>query len=444
MAIATTVVPDVTPTSSASAAPVWASALVGLQAVAAEVDYDVLGLPRFPVWIVVFMMPIPLLALRSPQLLTLLWRRPHRAATVWLGWCALTTAWSVVPVSSARTMLTIIGLWTTAAWYTANFGFTRFARVYLAAMAMFMTAGFVRDLIIVLDAETVHRFDGFGLHATDVGRIALITVVIATVQLVDRLSRSWIVWWGLAIGLVTLVATGTRTTLIALVICLLVISLRTVGPGRTFLIGLVMAAAVAVAISFIPDPGKFVSRDENAQDISSINGRVTIWSVAIDSTLDAPVGGSGVAAGELLFPQASQRGELPILIQHAHNMVLELSMTTGLVGLTLFVLAITSYLAASRTPGGRLSAVVLLAIILAGVAEAVLGRSTATYLVLAALFTERVDAGSSVAAITTRRPVGPHSPVTPHHARRTRVVGRHVDRQIFPGTEEDGKLGIDG
>lgn len=384
--------PSVRPTgvaAAASRAPWWASLLIGLQAIASEIDYDAVGVRRLPVLVLICMAPLPLLALRSPGLLTMLWARPHRAATIWLGWCLLTIAWSVVPGSSARSMLAILGLWVTAAWYTSSYGFTRFARVITIATSAFLTAGVIRDLTIVLDAESVHRFDGYGLHATDVGRIALVLLVLCVIRIVDRVDRSWSTWWGLGIGSITLVATGTRTTMIAFVICLLVISLRTLGVSRTLLVGASMAAAVVVAFSFIPDPGEFVSRDENAQDISSINGRLTIWTVALNAIEDRPIGGHGFAAGELVFPLASQDGRLPILIEHAHDLPLEIGMTTGLVGLTLFVLSLVSHLGAPRAIDGRLAGVVVLAILLSGVTEAALGRPTMLYLVLAALTTQR-------------------------------------------------------
>ncbi len=371
-------------------APLWASLLLAAQAIAAEIDYDVIGVRRLPIVVLILMTPIALVALRSPTLPRALWSRPVRGFTIAIAWGLLTIAWSVVPSSTTRAMLSIVGLFVFAVWYVTEFGFARFTHVYVGSMAGVLTAGFIRDLIIVLGSDTIHRFDGYGVHATDLARLALVTVVLATVQIVERISRHWVMWWGLVIGTVSLVATGTRTTLIALVLCLFVVSWRTLGLGRTVLIGVVMAAGLAVAFSSVPDPSKFVARDEQGRDITSVSGRLTIWSVAVDLTRDSPVVGHGVASGELLFPRASAAGDLPVLIiSHAHNMLLEITVTQGLIGLALTGIALTGYFTARAAPDGRLSSVILIAILLSGVTEAILGRPSALYLVIGALYAER-------------------------------------------------------
>ncbi len=373
-------------------APAWAVLLVALQAIVTEIDFGLIGIPRFPVVFVTCMLPIPLLLLRAPGLFELTTRRPLRAMCAWLLWGMATTLWSVVPVTTARSSLAIACVFATGVWFSSTYGVARLVRVYTIAMTVFLTSGFIRDLVTVLDEDTVHRFRGFGFQATDVGRLALVTLVLSVIQIVERTARDVWTWSALGIATVTLVATGTRTTLIAAVICLFVISWRRLGIARTLMFGVAMVGAVVIATTIIPDPSDFVSREENAQDINSLNGRRTIWSVAIDITADRPIAGHGVESGELTFPLASARGELPILINHAHNLFLEITTTQGLVGLALFLGAIGSFLAARRAPGGDLSGVLLLAIVLGGVTEAALGRPTALYLVLAAIFAERAMA----------------------------------------------------
>ena len=377
---------------SVPSAPAWAVLLVALQAIVTEIDFGLIGIPRFPVAFAICMLPIPFLLLRAPGLFELLSRRPLRAMCAWLVWGMATTLWSVVPISTARASLCIACVFATGVWFSSTYGVARLFRVYTMSMMVFLMVGFVRDLVEVLDEDTVHRFRGFGFQATDVGRLSLVTLLLCVIQISERTARDRWTWCALATATVTLAATGTRTTLIAAVICLFVISWRRLGIARTLMFGVAMVGAVVIATSVIPDPSDFVSREENAQDINSLNGRRTIWSVAIDITGDRPIAGHGVESGELTFPLASARGELPILINHAHNLFLEITTTQGLVGLALFLGAIGSYLAARRAPGGDLSGVLLLAIVLGGVTEAALGRPTALYLVLAAIFTERAMA----------------------------------------------------
>ena len=283
--------------------PVWAIGLIGLQAILGSVDFELLGMAPAPWVIAACMMPLAFLVVRSHRLVETLWTPPLRASTIWLFWSSLSVVWSITRVTTAGAVLATLGLWTTAVWFTSEFGFARFSRAYTGAMAVFLTAGFIRDITVLFDAGTVHRFAGYSLHPNNLSQIALITVLLSTIQLVERLHRSFLTWWSLVIGLLALVATGTRSALLALVVCLFVIALRRLGLTRTILIGLALAASVMVAISMIPDPGDFVTRDENAQDLSSINGRKTIWSVALRATVDAPVLGNGVSSGQFLFPR---------------------------------------------------------------------------------------------------------------------------------------------
>lgn len=370
-------------------APFWATVLLIAQAIACELDYGKLGIPRFPVTVVTCLAPIPLLAWRSERLIDVLRRPPQRAAVLWLAWCTLTIAWSVVPRSTTVATATVIGLWATATWFTATYGFARFARVFTIAMCVFLTAGLVRDLRVLSQNASLHRFDGYGVFATDIGRVALLTAVLCVMQLTDRKARGPIVWWGLSVSVLALVLTGTRTTMIGLVVCLLVIAWKTIGPGRTVAVALAAAAVVAVAFSFIPEPTEFVSHDDDGQDFTSVNGRIEIWSATVDAIEVRPAQGYGVLAGELVLPLASQAGDLPILVTHAHNMVLELVMTTGMIGFALFVVAIVSLLRSPRAPVDRSSGVLVLAMLFSGITEAGFGRPSVLYLLLAAVATER-------------------------------------------------------
>ena len=90
-----------------------------------------------------------------------------------------------------------------------------------------------------------------------------------------------------------------------------------------------------------------------------------------------------------MLPLASQAGDLPILVTHAHNMVLELVMTTGMIGFALFVVAIVSLLRSPRAPVDRSSGVLVLAMLFSGITEAGFGRPSVLYLLLAAVATER-------------------------------------------------------
>lgn len=370
--------------------PRWAVLLLAVQAVVSSIEFDLIGTPATPWVVAACIAPLFFVAARAGGLPQIMAVPSYRAATAWLLWSTASLAWSIVPVLTAGAMLAILGTWLTATWFVLTYGFQAFARVYTGAMALFLTAGFVRDVGILANAGTVHRFAGFGLHPNNLAHAALFTMLLSIVLIVEFRKRTRWTWWSLSISTLALAATGSRTAIIAAFVALSMMASRRLGLARTAMIGLGFAAAIVAVISLVPEPSQIVTRDENTRDLSSVNGRSAIWPVAVRATLESPIAGHGVSASELIFSQANRRGELTLSnITTAHNMLLEISLTTGIVGLALFLLMLASYAITRPASRAGLTGTVVMAMLIAGTTEAVLSWRSSSFLVLGALITER-------------------------------------------------------
>lgn len=90
------------------------------------------------------------------------------------------------------------------------------------------------------------------------------------------------------------------------------------------------------------------------------------------------------------------------IVDHAHDMWLEVTVGQGSIGLALTIVALVSYAATRPDRASRFSGIVLFGIIVAGLTERVFGRPTGLYSVIAALFTGKALVGLPTVARVRR------------------------------------------
>jgi O-antigen ligase len=126
-------------------------------------------------------------------------------------------------------------------------------------------------------------------------------------------------------------ASRSRTGFVVLVAGLLVCALYLLRiPGRSIMTGLflfglttLVAGVIALSPDFTSALIQSFTRGQDEANIMGLDGRVSIWSLAIKAFHQSPIVGSGY-------------GTYPIWIGssgHFHNMFIELMVTTGLAGL---------------------------------------------------------------------------------------------------------------
>jgi len=136
----------------------------------------------------------------------------------------------------------------------------------------------------------------------------------------------------------TLLLTNNKGAMIALVVC---ISCVYVIERRSFFrLALLVAAAAALTI-IVSLYGEalfaFISRSGSSDEVASATGRDRIWSVVIEMWLNEPIFGYGWGASLTILPT---HPALTRAAASAHNLYLEILFASGIVGLSVFVIAL--------------------------------------------------------------------------------------------------------
>jgi O-antigen ligase len=100
----------------------------------------------------------------------------------------------------------------------------------------------------------------------------------------------------------------------------------------------VLLLGAVVAIPAGDEVLKLVSRSGDVGEITSMTGRSTIWHAIPALVETRPWTGYGYASSIVVLPEHER--EVGFLTTHAHNLALQLLLTTGWVGLGLFSLTI--------------------------------------------------------------------------------------------------------
>lgn len=112
---------------------------------------------------------------------------------------------------------------------------------------------------------------------------------------------------------------------------------------------------------------KLVSRSGSVSEITSFTGRTEIWHAVWQLAAAEPWMGYGYASSVFVLPQhASQIG---FATSHAHNLILQLLLTTGWIGVALFILSIISIGLRAATQRDRIIFAMLLFVIFNGITE---------------------------------------------------------------------------
>jgi O-antigen ligase len=156
-----------------------------------------------------------------------------------------------------------------------------------------------------------------------------------------RSTRS--AWW-IGYGLVALVAAGINLSgsRVALVGGILVTAVGLIRTDLRRSLGVLAAVAFGLAASWTLVPNSGASRVAGDQASSGLVPRIETWKVGGEALLDRPVLGWGpgrwmeaTAPGTTLRQSTTERAES--VYTHAHNLVAEQAVTTGVVGLLLLL-----------------------------------------------------------------------------------------------------------
>jgi O-antigen ligase len=303
-----------------------------------------------------------------------MWRRSNRAAVsrtlrplaIFVCWAIASCLWSPLPAFSAGQALTVFALFLLAtamalAWRPhrhtsailkhASLAFMLVCATLLAVHVMSPGASPFQRLSESDSAGAVGVF-----HPTMAGGTASLGIVLVTAcRLMGRWPWTRVLFWpALGVFSIVVVLAASRT---AMVLAVLLTALLFCFAGDRKRVGaLVLTTSLAGILYPIVDPGleaaqrviassfDYARRGESTASLRSLTGRTELWAVLQQSFVQSPVIGHG-------YFVTSETGRIDVWAgpgnRSAHNIFLQVAVTTGLVGLVLFVAGLWRLIAAA-------------------------------------------------------------------------------------------------
>ncbi len=320
------------------------------------------------------------------------------------NWIGAWVAWSVVGAmfspSAGRSLI-----------FTASFAVVALAARRLTChrprfTAAAMLAGLVTFVMVSLATRVLGyssvsvrsgRLTMLSLEANQFGRMASfgafagLYLAVTARHLVVRVAGAT----AAAAALAAVAMTGSRTGFLATSVALLVLLL--VFRNRTVVVVLGAAGLVAAVLLSVTNVGQSalgsLTRDSNAGNgaIGTLTGRTEIWPVVAEAIGEHPLSGHGFGVDTLILSPRSV--QINFVVEHAHNALLHLLLTTGAVGTLLFLLALAAAVRRAPSSARPWLAVIVSYLLIAGVAEALFRNPDIT--LVGVVFALTLAAGSS-------------------------------------------------
>ncbi|MFO0388908.1 MAG: O-antigen ligase family protein [Alphaproteobacteria bacterium] len=228
------------------------------------------------------------------------------------------------------------------------------------------------------------RLSGITGTANACGYIAAMALL-ALYYYRKHLSRLGISYWlCITINLAGLLMSNSRTAIAALILSLLIASIITATTARLAGIFLcICIALIALASLDMESVFQMLSRSGDANEIMSGTGRTAIWATVADLISQRPLFGWGYAASNTLIPSAT--ADVGFTANHAHNAFLQVALSIGYVGLTLFIAMLLVKVYFSFKSREQLNIAFIFFLLIDGLTEPIAfqGPATTTTLVLA-------------------------------------------------------------
>lgn len=364
---------------------------------------------------VVWLAPLVLYVGRSTVLLGVLDRPPLRAPACWLLWTVLAAGWSVASPTGLA-LVTAVGLvscWLCAVWFVSVHGWDRFVWVLACTTLVFLVLAHAWAVVgDPASAWVGPRMAGIAWSPTALGRVGGLAVVLGALVLARQrasgpgaavgASRAWVGGACVVLGLDALVLSATVTAALGLVVAGATVLWR-VGRRAVAVIVSVSTGAVAV-VALILSSRAAAATVDGTGDLTNATGRVEIWASTLPLVARAPVLGHGTGSGEAVYDDLARSGDLAWRAFTAHNSLLHVLLTQGLVGAVLLVAVAVAYVRATRRARdvGRDALVVFLFV--ESLTEALVEQASLSVVVLA-------GALAAAANDAARRPVPDDAPV---------------------------------
>ncbi len=337
------------PTSVRSSAP-WELWLLGAIVFLLEIDPDGLNLPAVgaprDVLVILALAAVGLVAVLRVRPWPGLSSSPVPLLLAWVGLGVLTSPISLTPFGSLVRSVVAVGLVVVVVAAVRRCGLEPTAEAIGWGLVALLGASLLWELIGpgtgsivddgVLDTGIagLPRRAGLPADPNAFGRASVVLLTLGSV-LHNRVGGS--ARWFMTIGALGALAAQSRTSLLAAVlvsVVMLIVHGRRDVVAKVALFALLGISGLAVAGELSSE--LLVREGSDTEELATATGRTDLWVVVWDLYLDDPLFGVGAfAAAEAIEPEIAD--ERVWVAADAHNLLFNVALTQGAVGVVLFV-----------------------------------------------------------------------------------------------------------
>lgn len=289
-------------------------------------------------------------------------RPPMSYMLVFFGWLGVTTLYAPEPVKALFMVSTLLSVFFVFLAFAEERGlpllFDRLIQIQTVFLALSIVLYFAVPSVshmLLWDGSVGGRMTGLGGHPNQTGVLASFLIVAIYARCDSgNLSRAFKTL-AIAVALVTLVLTQSRTSLIAAGAgCMVFFLLKNRWHAAFIPLLICLGATAALVISLDNQLLAMFSRSGDAEELLTGTGRSFIWELSWSLIKRAPILGYGFDSTYSMFMAEAYllNGDVGVYVfPHSHNLVLQLLLYGGVIALALFMLPITSI--ASRAVKAR-------------------------------------------------------------------------------------------
>jgi exopolysaccharide production protein ExoQ len=302
------------------------------------------------------------------------------ASILWLilyAWLAVTCLWAPSPMYSIVAVASMIIFHLFVMYLVTRFREESIAGLFMFTILVFCAISIVVYIVFpdfgrmyewVGDVRIPrNRMRGISPSANAVGSMAGVGILLASIYW-DRIRPRWFMLTIVVVCGLALVLSQSRTTMATVAIVLLAFHWGTFRRIPFMMIGIALGVMIFLfLLPYFEDLLVFLSRSGNASEITTGTNRVAIWQAVLQIWSEQPVQGWGFGSTLFILPTYSG---LFSAAAHAHNNLLEILVTSGVIGLSLMIFALFATISAALQTRCYRGLTLLLFVLLRGTSEA--------------------------------------------------------------------------
>ncbi len=194
-------------------------------------------------------------------------------------------------------------------------------------------------------SELVLRLSGLASHANILGRITAVLLALLFVLYVNRYFKNRLLLFLYSfLGIITIINTQSRTAAGALLIAIIFYYLKRKFTASVLLLNVGIISLLCYLLLFDKNTTvllESISRSGSIKELYTFTNRTDIWNFVITKIKEAPFLGYGYGASrEVISSEYMTSGGWTV--PHAHNLILQSLLTTGIIG-TFFLVSLLTY-----------------------------------------------------------------------------------------------------